>query len=155
MKFNRSYIKVILQHRKPFLLIDSIDEISSDTIEASSRISKNNYILKGHFPGSPIVPGVLLVEIMAQAAGFLLAYNLIKENDGKLKSDDYDFFLSKVNSVRFKSKVIPPVTLKVKANIRPSLMENFCEANGQIYVNDELKTFGSVLLYMGLKNKNK
>lgn len=78
MKFNLVEIKQILKHREPFLFIDSIDLISSDTVEASSSVLQNNLFFEGHFPGDPIVPGVLLVEAMAQTAGFLIAYKFIK-----------------------------------------------------------------------------
>ncbi len=154
MKFNLDAIKKILKHREPFLFIDSIDSISVDTIEASSSILKNNIFLVGHFPGDPIVPGVLLVETMAQAAGFLIGYNLKNKSGGKLGGDEYDFFLSKINFVKFKSRVTPPATLRIKTKIGPSLMDNFCEASGQVYVDDKLKVTGNFLLYMKLKNKH-
>ncbi len=153
MKFNLVEIKQILKHREPFLFIDSIDLISADTVEAYSSILQNNLFFEGHFPGDPIVPGVLLVEAMAQTAGFLIAYNLLNKNGGKLCNDDYDFFLSKVNFVKFKSKVTPPAPLRIKVKISPSLVDSFCDASGQIYVDKDLKVVGNLLLYMGIKNK--
>jgi len=151
MKFDQSVIKTILKHRDPFLLIDSIEDISDNTIEASLKVLETDIFLKGHFPGDPVIPGVLLIEAMAQTAGFLIAYNLIREKGEKLGNGDYDFFLSKVNSAKFKAKVVPPAILRIKARISPSLMENFCEASGQIFVGNELKAVGNLLLYMGVK----
>ncbi len=151
MKFDLDVIKTILKHREPFLFIDSIEDISDNAIEASLKISENETFFKGHFPGDPVIPGVLLIEAMAQTAGFLIAYNLTKENGTQPGSVEYDFFLLKVNSVRFKDKIIPPAILRIKAKVSPSLMENFYEASGQIYVDDEPKAMGNLLVYIRTK----
>ena len=151
MKMDLDTIKLILKHREPFLFIDSIEDISDNTIEASLRVLEDDVFLKGHFPGDPVIPGVLLIEAMAQTAGFLIAYNLTKEKGIKSGSVKYDFSLAKVNSVKFKAKIVPPVLLHIKVKINPSLIENFCEANGQIYVDDELKAVGNLILYLRIK----
>lgn len=151
MKLDLKVIRSILRHREPFLFIDSVEEISNDTIEASLKIYQDEFFLKGHFPGDPIIPGVLLIEAMAQTAGFLIAYNLTKEKGVKPGSVEYDFFLLKVNSVKFKAKIIPPATLCIKAKINPSLIENFYETTGQIYVNDEPKATGNLTLYLKMR----
>src|SRR3989338_115205 len=155
MKLDQEVIKSLVKHREPFLFIDSIIDISDDTIEASSKILEDNLFLKGHFPGDPVVPGVLLVEAMAQTAGFLIAYNLTKEKGEESGSVEFDFFLSKVNSVKFKAKIIPPAILRIKAKISPSLVENFYETSGQVYVGDEPKMMGNLLLYIKTKNNGK
>lgn len=145
MNMDLDAIKRILKHREPFLFIDSIKDISEDSIEASLRVVEDDVFLKGHFPGEPVIPGVLLIEAMAQTAGFLIAYNLTKEKGGKTGNVEFDFFLSKVNSVKFKAKTIPPATLRIKAKVSPSLVENFYETNGQVYVGDEPKMMGNLL----------
>jgi 3-hydroxymyristoyl/3-hydroxydecanoyl-(acyl carrier protein) dehydratase len=150
MKFDATEIRKMLRHREPFLFIDSIEDISEDTIEASLKILENNFFLKGHFPTDPVMPGVLLIEAMAQAAGFLIAYNLSKENSIK-GENGHDFFLAKVNSVKFKDKIVPPSELRIKVKVNPSMIENFCEASGQIYVDGELKALGSLTLYLKMK----
>lgn len=155
MKMDLGAIKLILKHREPFLFIDSIEDISENTIEASLRVLEDDIFLKGHFPGEPVIPGVLLIEAMAQAAGFLIAYNLTKEKGGESGSIEFDFFLSKVNSVKFKAKTIPPAILRIKAKVSPSLVENFYETNGQVYVGDEPKMMGNLLLYIKTKNNEK
>ena len=148
IKLDLNAIRAILRHREPFLFIDSVENIANDTIEASLKILQDEFFLKGHFPGDPIIPGVLLIEAMAQTAGFLIAYNLTKEKGVKPGSVEYDFFLSKVNSVKFRAKIIPPAILRIKAKINPSLIENFYETAGQIYVNDELKATGHLTSYL-------
>lgn len=152
---DRDIIKLILKHREPFLFIDFIEDISDNTIEASLRVLEDDFFLKGHFPGEPVIPGVLLIEAMAQTAGFLIAYNLTKEKGGESGSVEFDFFLSKINSVKFKAKIIPPAILRIKAKINPSLVENFYETNGQVYVGDEPKMMGNLLLYIKIKNNGK
>ena len=151
MKFDTDDIKAVLKQREPFLFIDSVADISDDSIEALLNVEESDIFFKGHFPGNPIIPGVLLIESMAQTAGFLIAYNLVKEKGMDVENLEYDFYLSKVNSMKFKSKIMPPATLRIKAKINPSLIENFCEASGQIYVGEELKAVGNLLLYMGIK----
>lgn len=148
-------IKAILRHREPFLFVNSIEHLSNDTIEASLKVYQDEFFLKGHFPGDPMIPGVLLIEAMAQTAGFLIAYNLTKEKGVKPGSVEYDFFLSKVNSVKFQAKIIPPALLRIKAKTNPSLIENFYETTGRIYVNDEPKATGSLTLYLKMKNNLK
>src|SRR3990167_2710915 len=155
MKMDLDTIKLILKHREPFLFIDSIEDISDNTIEASLRVLEDDVFLKGHFPGDPVIPGVLLIEAMAQTAGFLVAYNLTKEKGEESGSVEFDFFLSKVNSVKFKAKIIPPAILRIKAKISPSLVENFYETSGQVYVGDEPKMMGNLLLYIKTKNNGK
>src|SRR3989338_4657977 len=155
MKMDLGTIKLILKHREPFLFIDFIKDISDNTIEASLRVSEDDVFLKGPFPGEPVIPGVLLIEAMAQTAGFLVAYNLTKEKGEESGSVEFDFFLSKVNSVKFKAKIIPPAILRIKAKISPSLVENFYETSGQVYVGDEPKMMGNLLLYIKTKNNGK
>jgi 3-hydroxymyristoyl/3-hydroxydecanoyl-(acyl carrier protein) dehydratases len=65
-------IKKLLPHRYPFLLVDRVTEISGDTITALKNVTANEEFFNGHFPGAPIMPGVLQVEALAQARGILL-----------------------------------------------------------------------------------
>ncbi len=153
MKFNLDAIKKILKHREPFLFIDAIVSMDESSVEASLEIPENNLFLQGHFPGDPVVPGVLLVEAMAQAAGFLMAYNFTPKNEKSFCVEN-EFFLSKVNSVKFISLIVPPAVLRIKAKIKSLPIENFCEANGEIYVDKVLKVSGSLLLYMGTKQQS-
>ena len=152
MKMDVDVVKTMLKHREPFLFIDAIVNISTDTVEASLEIPERNLLLEGHFPGNPVIPGVLLIEAMAQAAGFLIAYNLRKGKGGNLSDKEHDFFLSRINSVKFKAPIIPPARLRIKIRIKSSLIENFCEADGQAFVDDELKAIGSLVLYLKIKN---
>lgn len=103
-------ITELLPHRKPFLFIDKVVSIEgSNKIVAQKKINKDDDYFKGHFPGNPIVPGVLIVESMAQASGIICAYNHGEAQD--------IYFLSSISNVRFRHPVFPGDTLIVKAEV--------------------------------------
>ena len=100
-KFNIEEIKKIIPHREPFLLIDEIiDGDPGKNVTAIKNVTNDDYFLKGHFPGNPIMPGVLILECMAQASCFL-QFNTVENPDKKM------MLLSIINHVKFMQKVIP------------------------------------------------
>jgi len=144
-----SKIEEMLKHRNPFLFIDTIEKISSHHITTSYFLSKTHTLLQGHFPGNPIMPGVLLIEGIAQSAGFLILYNVIKEKECKPEELDHESFLVKVNSVKFKKIVVPDSKIEFKVKVAP-LMSDFYEAVGQVYGDQKLVAVGAVTLYFKL-----
>jgi beta-hydroxyacyl-ACP dehydratase FabZ len=102
-------IQKILPHRYPFLLVDRITECSPDRIVAIKNVTINEPFFQGHFPGKPIMPGVLIIEAMAQAGG-VGALN-IKDNLGKLA-----YFLA-IDKARFRRPVVPGDQLVIEVNI--------------------------------------
>lgn len=106
----------LLPHRYPFLLIDRILEISPGPIAVGSRVvglknvSVNEPYFQGHFPGNPVMPGVLIVECMAQAAGCLF---FAKEPDPSVKL----MFLSGIDKARFRRPIVPGDQIIVTAEI--------------------------------------
>ena len=107
LKFNIEEIKKIIPHREPFLLIDEI--INGDpgkNVTAIKNVTSDDYFLKGHFPGNPIMPGVLILECMAQASCFL-QFNMVENPDKKM------MLLSIINHVKFMQKVIPGDSLVI------------------------------------------
>ena len=109
-KFNKEEIKKIIPHREPFLLIDEIiGGITGYSVIAKKNVVENDYFFKGHFPNNPIMPGVLILESMAQASCFL-SFNNIKNTNQKM------MLLSVINSSKFIKKVIPgdELILRVK-----------------------------------------
>ena len=103
-------IQKILPHRYPFLLIDRVLEIEEGKkITAIKNVSANEQFFNGHFPQEPVMPGVLMIEAMAQAGA--IAVLSIEENKGKIA------FLAAVDKAKFRGKVIPGDTLKIEVEL--------------------------------------
>ena len=108
LKFNE--IKELIPHREPFIYLDSLVYIIKlKNASGIKRFKKNEDFFKGHFPGSPVVPGVILIEMMAQTAAALIAYSLKSETFDKI------VYLMNVESSKFRSPVFPD--MKVKADV--------------------------------------
>ena len=126
-------IRRFLPHRYPFLLIDRVlDFVPGETLTAIKNVSVNEPFFTGHFPETPIMPGVLIIEALAQATG-LLGFKTMSEEP----SDDLLYMLVGVDNVRFKRQVVPgdQLTLKVKVLRRSKVIWKFsCEASvdGQV-----------------------
>lgn len=104
-------IKKLLPHRYPFLLIDRVENIvPGESCTAYKNISYDAWFFQGHFPNAPIMPGVLIIEAMAQAAG-VLALSSVNNN-----STDSILFAS-INNAKFKRLVIPGDTLQIEVKV--------------------------------------
>ena len=110
IKLNKDQIRDLLPHREPMLLIDElIDIVKLKSATAIMNVSKNSFFVNGHFPGNPVMPGVLIVEAFGQAAAALTAHGIDKkEYENKL------VFLMSVDKARFRNPIIPDCKLKLK-----------------------------------------
>ena len=131
-----------LPHRYPFLLLDRVLEVDTDngTITGLKNVSINEQFFQGHFPTEPIMPGVFMIEVLAQLAGVLV----LKRRNVTLK-DGYVCYLAGVDKTRFKKPVYPGDQLLLKATIkqeRASLVQFDCEAS----VNDTQIGTSEILL---------
>ena len=128
-------IRRFLPHRYPFLLVDRVLEcIPGESLTAIKNVSVNEPFFTGHFPEQPIMPGVLIIEALAQATG-LLGFRTMSEEP----SEDVLYMLVGVDNVRFKRQVVPGDQLLLKARIerRSKVVWKFsCEAT----VDDEVVT---------------
>ena len=108
-KLNREEIMKLLPHRDPMLLIDELINIKKlSTATAIVNVKKNSFFVQGHFPGQPVMPGVLIVEAFGQAAAALTAHGIDKsEYDNKL------VFLMNIEKARFRNPVIPDCRLEL------------------------------------------
>ena len=124
-------IKEILPHRSPFLFIDEIYELNENDILGLKHLKPDEYFFKGHFPDYPILPGVIIVEAMAQIGGILV---LSKVPD----PENYLTFFAKIDKVKFKNKVFPGDTIIFKCNLRNPVRRGICHMRGLAFVNDRL-----------------
>ena len=109
-KLNRKQIKDLLPHREPMLLVDELYDIKKlSSATAVLNVKKDSFFINGHFPGQPVMPGVLIVESFGQAAAALTAHGLDKSTyENKL------VFLMSVEKARFRNPVIPDCKLELK-----------------------------------------
>ncbi len=107
-------IQTLLPHRYPFLLVDKVLSIDYDArkIVATKNVSINEPFFQGHFPGQPIMPGVLIIEAMAQAGGVLTQLTLGRDAQSKL------FYMVKVDKARFTKQVVPGDVLEMHVEIK-------------------------------------
>ncbi|MGH6995300.1 MAG: 3-hydroxyacyl-ACP dehydratase FabZ [Stellaceae bacterium] len=105
---DRARIMQMIPHRDPFLMIDQVVEIrAGHSAIGVKHVSPDEYYFKGHFPQRPVMPGVLIVEAMAQTAAVLVVHTLGKEFEGKLV-----YFMS-IDSARFRRPVVPGDVMRV------------------------------------------
>jgi 3-hydroxyacyl-[acyl-carrier-protein] dehydratase len=112
---NVEQIQQLLPHRYPFLLVDRVVEIVPDkSVVALKNVTINEPFFNGHFPGHPVMPGVLIVEAMAQAAGLLTQIS----NRMKGNTESPLFYLVKVDNARFNAPVVPGDQLRLEVSIK-------------------------------------
>ncbi len=134
---NKEDIENIIPHRDPFLLIDSVTEIDpGKSIKALKNVRGEEYFFKGHFPGNPIMPGVLIVEAIAQAGAIVML--ILPENRGKL------VLFAGIDKARFKKIVKPGDEIVIDVEIT-DFRRNIGRAKGNAYVNGELACFAEAM----------
>jgi 3-hydroxyacyl-[acyl-carrier-protein] dehydratase len=107
-------IQQLIPHRYPFLLVDKVISLDFENrkIVATKNVSINEPFFQGHFPGQPIMPGVLIIEAMAQAGGVLTQLTLGRDAQSKL------FYMVKVDKARFTKQVVPGDVLEMHVEIK-------------------------------------
>jgi 3-hydroxyacyl-[acyl-carrier-protein] dehydratase len=130
MKLNKEQIKEIIPHRDPFLLVDRVlDLVPGKTTIAEKDVRIDEYYFKGHFPSEPIMPGVLIIESIAQTGAITLL--TIPGNEGKM------VYFGGLKKVKFKRKVVPGDTLRLEVELN-KIKEKFGNGFGRAFVGDKL-----------------
>ena len=125
-------IEKTLPHRHPFLLVDKIIELSDTCIVGVKNVTFNEWFFPGHFPGNPVMPGVLQIEALAQTGGILCINAMPKGN--------YDTYFLKINNCKFKQMVKPGDTMLLKLELMAPIRRGICEMRGTVYVNGKVAT---------------
>ena len=131
MILNIEEIKKLIPHRKPFLFIEECKVIKKGKIGESFRtFDETEYFFEGHFPNNPIVPGVVIVEAMAQTAGVVVSENLINNKDQSV------LFMS-ITKAKFRKPVLPNYKIKFYVEMMNNI-KNVYKFMGKAYYNDSL-----------------
>lgn len=132
-------IQKYIPHRYPFLMIDRVGELVENShIVAYKNVSINENFFQGHFPDIPVMPGVLTLEAMAQAAGVLSAKTI-----GTEKTKDYVFLLAGADKVRYKSPIFPGDTIRIDLNIL-RVRNGLWQYEGKASVNESLSCAATI-----------
>ncbi|MBT8179875.1 MAG: bifunctional UDP-3-O-[3-hydroxymyristoyl] N-acetylglucosamine deacetylase/3-hydroxyacyl-ACP dehydratase [Eudoraea sp.] len=124
-------IMAMLPHRPPFLLIDRIIELTDQYVVGMKNVSMNEPFFVGHFPGSPVMPGVLQIEAMAQTGGILVLSTVPDP-------ENYLTFFMKIDNVKFKQKVLPGDTLIFHCSLISPIRRGICHMQAYAYANNKL-----------------
>ncbi len=138
-------IKKLLPHRPPFLMVDRITEIGEDYVIGIKTIGVNEGFFIGHFPQEPVMPGVLIVEAMAQVGGILVLKDLED-------ADKYSTYFAKIDNTKFKRKVVPGDVLVFKLSITQPLRRSIVGMKGQAFVGNTLVCESDMVAQV-IKNK--
>ena len=129
--YDATGIEKILPHRYPFLLIDKIIYLTDKEVVGVKAVTFNEPFFRGHFPGNPVMPGVLQIEAMAQTGGILVLHNLPDPQN-------YDTYFLKINNVKFKQRVVPGDTILFKMELLAPMRRGIIEMRGSAYVGNKL-----------------
>lgn len=131
-------IMEMLPHRPPFLLVDKILELSDVHVIGIKNVTMNEPFFVGHFPGSPVMPGVLQIEAMAQTGGILVLSTVPDP-------ENYLTYLLKIDNVRYKHQVVPGDTLIFKLDLMQPIRRGLCQMQGRAYANGKLVSEAEIM----------
>ncbi|MFA8435704.1 MAG: bifunctional UDP-3-O-[3-hydroxymyristoyl] N-acetylglucosamine deacetylase/3-hydroxyacyl-ACP dehydratase [Marinifilaceae bacterium] len=139
-------IKKLLPHRPPFLLVDKILDLKESSIVGVKNVTMNEPFFVGHFPEEPVMPGVLIVEAMAQCGGILVL-------DQVEDPENYSTYFMKLDNIKFRRKVVPGDTLIFKLELITPIRRGIANMRGVAFVGDTIVADGELMAQI-VKNKN-
>jgi 3-hydroxyacyl-[acyl-carrier-protein] dehydratase len=125
-----SEIEKVLPHREPFLFVDRLEKYDAEGVIGYRRFLERDFFFRGHFPGYPVVPGVILIETMAQCGGAGVRLSGIVKNQGI-------FVLASVDKVKFRRQVRPGEEVRLVIN-NLRITERMLKQSGQAFVGDDV-----------------
>ena len=131
-------IENLLPHRYPFLLVDKIISRSEDSIVGLKNVTMNEPFFQGHFPGNPVMPGVLQIEAMAQVGGIFAL-------SGVDEPEQWSTYFMKIDNVRFKQKVVPGDTVLFRLKLASPIRRGLVHMTGEAFVGDKLVSQAEML----------
>ena len=138
-------IKKLLPHRWPFLLVDKVIDIRSNVVVGVKNVTGNETFFQGHFPDEPVMPGVLLVEAMAQTGGILIL-------NGVAEAEKYSTYFLKIDNVKFRQKVIPGDTLIFRLEMPEPMRRGCAIMKGHAFVGGKIVAEAEFMAQI-IKNK--
>lgn len=129
--YDTKHIQNLLPHRYPFLLVDRVFHMDKESIAGIKNVSTNEPFFQGHFPQEPIMPGVLIVEAMAQCGGILALSSVSNP-------ENYSTYFLRIDNVRFKQKVVPGDTLHLEVQLVEPLRRGMVMMQGKAFVGSKL-----------------
>ncbi len=139
-------IMEMLPHRPPFLLVDKILELTDTQVIGIKNVTMNEPFFVGHFPGAPVMPGVLQIEAMAQTGGILVLSTVPDP-------ENYLTYLLKIDNVRYKHQVVPGDTLIFKLDLMSPIRRGICQMQARAYANGRLVSEAEIMAQI-VKVKN-
>jgi 3-hydroxyacyl-[acyl-carrier-protein] dehydratase len=140
MLMDQQAIMDIIPHRDPFILVDGVAAMDPDHITAFKQLTGQEHFFRGHFPAFPVMPGVLIIEALAQAGAVLILSR--PEYRGKLA------FFGGMDKVRFKRKVLPGDRLRLEVTLN-KIRGNIGFASGRAFVDEELAASAEIICAIG------
>ena len=138
-------VRKLLPHRYPFLLVDKVFYLDNNSIGAIKNVTANEPQFTGHFPTEPVMPGVLLVEAMAQASGIIVLKSVEHP-------EEYSTYFLRIDNVRFKHKVVPGDTMQIEAHIIEPVRRGIASVVGKVFVGGVLACEATIMAQI-VRNK--
>ena len=128
----------MLPHRYPFLLVDKVVYLDQESVVGVKNVTMNEPFFQGHFPGNPVMPGVMQIEAMAQVGGILVMSTLEDPQN-------YTPYFIKIEKVKFKQKVVPGDSLVFDLHLVSPIRRGICHMAGKAYVNGKVVMEGEMM----------